>query len=124
MNLALASMIASRESQNIKAQLRFFYIIYTNYNIKSLAKVKKPKILLNKFNGLNLRRNFKIAQKEKKDKNGVLVYIYFETRELVVIWIINLKIYLKNWVEIFIGNQSRYKYKLNRHKTEILCKSW
>lgn len=43
-NLALAKIVVSRQTQDVKAQLILFYIIYTNYNYKLLSKVKKPEI--------------------------------------------------------------------------------
>ncbi len=45
--------IATRDSQDVSAQVTFICIIYTNYNPKKwLAKVKKPVTHWNKFKGL------------------------------------------------------------------------
>lgn len=45
LNLASADMVATRASQDVSIQNMLFYIIYTNYNHKLLARVRKPTIL-------------------------------------------------------------------------------
>lgn len=54
----------------------FYYIIYTNYNYKPLAKIKKLVISWYKFNKLVSKKGFKFAKKEKKrGKWGLYIYI-------------------------------------------------
>lgn len=59
-----------------------------------MAEIKKSETLWNKLKKLDLRNNPKIAQSERKGNNEVLLFIYFEIKEFVVILIMNLEIYL------------------------------
>ena len=61
LTLASAGMIAIRGTQDLSAQLMLFCTIYTNYNHKLLAKVKKLAILWDKFKGLALREGLKVS---------------------------------------------------------------
>lgn len=70
-----------------------FYTIYTNYNYKPLARIRKPEISWNKFRRLALNKSSNIFQEEKK-KNEVLIYICLKTKELVLNLTINLEICL------------------------------
>lgn len=65
-NFASAGMVVIRNSQDIKAQVMFFFIIDTKYNDNLLVKIKKPVISQNKFKGLAFKISLKIAQEEKK----------------------------------------------------------
>ena len=89
LNLASAGMIATRDSQDVSAQLMLFCTIYTNYDHKPLAGVRKPAIPWDKFKGLASRGVFNVSQEEREGENEVLVCIYFETRGLVLILIMN-----------------------------------
>lgn len=60
-NLTLAKIIATGNSQDVKAQLMLFYTIYTNLTHKLLVGIKKPAIFWDKFKRLILRKNLKIA---------------------------------------------------------------
>lgn len=68
LNSALASIVATKGSQNINAQLIFFYTIYNNYNHKLLTRVKKPAIPWNKFRGWALKGDLKVSQEKRKKK--------------------------------------------------------
>ena len=61
LNSASAGMVATKSSQDISVQLILFNTIYTNYNHKLLAKVRKLTIPWDKFKGLALKRGFKIS---------------------------------------------------------------
>ena len=89
LNLVLAGMITSKKSQNIKAEFMFFYTIYINYVYQLLVKIRKSKISWDKLKRLALKKDPKVAKKEKKGENKVLVYICFEIRRLVIILIMN-----------------------------------
>ena len=71
-----------------------FCTIYTNYDHKLLAAVRKPIIPWDKFKRLALRRGFKVFQEEREGKDEILVFICFGTRGLVLMLIINLGICL------------------------------
>lgn len=71
-----------------------FFTIYITYNYKLLVKVRKLTIVWYKFKELTLRRNFKYFEKLKKEKNEILIYLYFRTMGLVLMLIINFGIYL------------------------------
>ena len=71
-----------------------------------------------------LRGDPKVAQREKKRENEVLVCICFETRKLVVMLIMNSGICLWEWVGVSVGNKGRYKHKVDKHKTEIKSGRW
>ena len=66
-----------------------------------------------------LKKYFKFARKERKRENKVLIYIYFETKRLVVIFITNSEICLSKQIGVLINNKNRYKHELNKHKIEI-----
>ncbi len=89
LNLASAGMIATRGSQDVIAQLMLFCTIYTNYDHKPLAGVRKPAIPWDKFKGLASKGVLKVSQKEREGENEVLVCICFETRGIVLILIMN-----------------------------------
>lgn len=93
-NSATASMVTTRNSQDISAQLMLFYTTYTKYNDKLLAGVKKPAIVWDKFKLLALRRCCKVLQKEKEGENDMLICIYFGIKGLVLILIMNSRIFL------------------------------
>ncbi len=81
---------ATRGSQDVSTQVTLFCIIYTNYNPKKwLAGVKKPVIPWDKFKELASKGGKMVFQKEREQKNGVLVCICFETRELGWLLIMN-----------------------------------
>ena len=80
LNLASAGMVATKGSQDVSAQLILFYTIYTNYNHKVLAKVKKLAIPWDKFKRLALRGDPKVSQEEKKKKIRCW-YVYALKRE-------------------------------------------
>lgn len=44
LNLASAKIVAIKNNQEIKPQLILFYVIYTNYNYKTLTIAKKPEM--------------------------------------------------------------------------------
>ena len=67
-----------------------FCTIYTNYNYKMLAGIRKSAILYVKFKRLALKRGLKVFQKAKEGEDKVMIYICFETRELVLMLIMNL----------------------------------
>lgn len=71
-----------------------FCIIYTNYNHKPLAGVRKPAISWDKFKGLASKRGPKVTLEEKKEENKVLIYICFKIKKLVVMLIMNPEICL------------------------------
>ncbi len=74
---------ATKGSQDVSAQVTLFCIIYTKYDPKKwLARVKKPVISWDKYKGLASKRGKMVSQEERERENGVLVCIYFETREL------------------------------------------
>lgn len=68
LNLILVIMVALKEIQNISTQFIFFCIIYTNFNYKLLAKIKKPAIFKDKFKKLILKKCLKIFKKKKREK--------------------------------------------------------
>lgn len=41
LNLALVSMVTIKNIKNVRAQFKFFYIIYINHNYKLLTGIKK-----------------------------------------------------------------------------------
>lgn len=57
-----------------------------------LARFKKPKILYYTFKRLALRRQYKTAQEKKKKGNKMLVYVFFKTKTLILMLIMNLDI--------------------------------
>lgn len=61
LNSASASMIVTRNSQDTRARLILFCIIYINYDHKPLAEIKKLAIFWDKFKGLALRKDPKFA---------------------------------------------------------------
>ena len=67
---------------------------YTNYNHKLLAGVRKSAIAWDKFKGFALRGGPKVFQKEREGENKEMIYIYFGTKGLVLILIINSRICL------------------------------
>ncbi len=89
LNSASAGMVATRVSQDVIAHLMLFCTIYTNYDHKPLAGVRKPAIPWDKFKGLASRRVPKVSQEEKEGENEVLVCICIETRGLVLMLIMN-----------------------------------
>ena len=89
LNSVSTGMVATKNSQDISAQLLLFCTIYTNYDHKLLAKVRKPAVLWDKFKGLPLKRSPKVFQKERERENQILVCIYFRIRERVFMLIIN-----------------------------------
>lgn len=84
---------------------------YINYNHKLLFRVRKSV--------MTLKRDSKIFQWEKRGENKVLIYICFRIWKLVLILIINWRIYLWKGVKVFVGNKYRYKNKLGKNKTKI-----
>lgn len=68
LNLILVIMVVLKEIQNIITQFILFCIIYTNFNYKLLAKIKKPAIFEDKFKRLVLKKGLKIFKKKKKEK--------------------------------------------------------
>lgn len=87
LNLALAGMVATKGSQDINTQLILFRTIYTNYDHKLLARVRKLAILWDKLKGLASREGRKVSQEKRERENKVLVCICFGTRRLVLILI-------------------------------------
>ena len=69
LNLASAGMIATRGSQDVSAQLMLFCTIYTNYDHKPLAGVRKPAIPWDKFKELASRGVLKVFQEEREGEN-------------------------------------------------------
>lgn len=78
LNKVSARIVISRGKQDVKTQLILSCIIYTNYNSKSLTKVRKLAILWDKFKELISRKDSKFAQKKREKENKVLICIYFE----------------------------------------------
>ena len=103
----------------MSAHLMLFCTIYTNYNHKLLAGVRKPTILWNKFKGLALKGGPKVSQEEREREDKMLVYIYFKIKRLVLMLIINARICLWDWVGVFVEDKCRYKHNLDSHKIEI-----
>ena len=56
-----------------------------------LIGVRKPEILWNKFKVPAFKRGYKVFRKEKKEENEVMIYIFLEIRELVLMVIINFR---------------------------------
>ena len=94
LNSTSAGIVATRGSKDVNAQLMFFCTIYTNYNYKLLAGVKKLAIPWDKFQSLVWRVNPKVSQKERDGEGKVLVCICFGTKELVLMMIMISGIYL------------------------------
>ena len=94
LNSISAGIIAKKGSEDIDAQLMLFCTIYTNYNHKLLAKVRKLAIPWNKFKRLASRGGPKVFQEEKKGEDEVLVYICFGRKGLVLMLIMILGIFL------------------------------
>ena len=61
LNSTSAGMIATRSSEDVSAQLMLFCTIYTNYDHKLLARVRKPAIPWDKFKGLVLGGGLKVS---------------------------------------------------------------
>lgn len=61
-----------KDSQDISAQLIFYYIIDTNYDQKWLTGVRKSKIFLNKFKISDLKEGSKISHQRREKRNQVL----------------------------------------------------
>ena len=93
-NSKSAGTVATRGSQDVSAQFMLFCTIYTNYDHKPLAGVRKPAIPWDKFKGLASRGVPKVSQEERKGENEVLVCICFETKGLVLMLIMNTEICL------------------------------
>jgi hypothetical protein len=66
-----------------------FCIIYTNYDQKWLAGVRKPVIPWEKFKGQASGGGKMVSQEEREGEKGVLVCIGFETRKLDWMLIMN-----------------------------------
>ena len=61
LNSASAGMVVTKGSEDVSAQLILFCTIYTNYNHKLLAGVRKPAIPWDKFKGLPSRGGPKVS---------------------------------------------------------------
>lgn len=59
-----------------------------------LVEAKKLEIPWDKFKRLAFKGGYKIFQEEIKEKNEIIIYIYYKTRKLILILIINLEICL------------------------------
>lgn len=79
---------------DVNALPMLFYIIYTNYNQKLQAEIRKPKIPWDKYKGLALRGDPQISQEGKKRENEMLVCICFGTSKLILMLSTNLGICL------------------------------
>lgn len=73
-------------NMDVSNKLILFYTIYTNLNYKLQKEIKRLEIYWDRFKRLISSEGRKISQKKKKRDNEILVYIYFEIRELVLIW--------------------------------------
>ena len=58
-----------------------------------------------------------VFQEEKERENGVLLYIYFETKKLGWLLIINWEFCLWEWNKLSIANKYRYNYGLDKRET-------
>ena len=66
-----------------------FCIIYTNYDQKWLAKVRKPVIAWDKFRGQASGGGKMVFPEKREGERGVLIFICFETRKLDLMLIMN-----------------------------------
>lgn len=55
-------------SQDISTQFTFYNIIYTNYDKKSLVRIKKPEISQNKFKGQPFKEGQMVSLGERGRK--------------------------------------------------------
>lgn len=102
------TIISIKSSQDISAQLIFYNIIYTNHNKLCLVRTKMLEISWNKFKKLDF-----------KGENEILIYIYFEIKELNLILIINSEIGLWKRDRVFVTNKYRCNHELNKHEIKI-----
>ena len=68
LNLISAGMIATRCSEDVSVQLMLFYTIYTNYNHKLLAEVKKPEIPWDKLKEFALKEGPKVLKTKERER--------------------------------------------------------
>ena len=94
LNSTSAGMVTTKGSEDVSAQLMRFCTIYTNYNHKLLAEVRKLVIPWDKFKGLASRGGLKVSQEEREGEDEVLVYICFGTKGLVLMLIMISGVYL------------------------------
>lgn len=87
-------MMVIKDCQNVNTQFIFFGIINSDNDHKWLTEIKKPEILYDKFKRSAFKRGQKFLQEKKEREKELLIFIYFETRELVFMLIMNLGICL------------------------------
>lgn len=98
---------AIRSSKDENAQFMLFCIIYTNNYQKILAGARKSETPWDKFKELAFRRGHKLLQENKTEKKNevYMICIYFDTKELVMILIMNSELCVWIWDKVSVANK-------------------